>query len=279
MNIFITGGSQGIGLEIIKNFNKKKNKILVTCRSNKSFLRLKKLKGIAKLKIVRANLESSVETMKLAKIANQYFKNSLDVLINNAGAHGEVNFIYNLNIKKWINTIHLNLISPFILAKQMSNILSNKKGVIINICGGGSLKGDQGLSAYGASKAALARLSEVMSLDFVKKNILVYAISPGIFNTGIQKNYLDFLKSNNSKFYNIFNDKLNENNSSYRKICRLFNFLIKSKPKNLSGKIISAQFDKIEFLKKCEKNNAKEIFHLRRIDNIFFKQIVKKNFK
>ena len=277
MNIFITGGSQGIGLEIIKNFNKKKNKILVTCRSDKSYLRLKKLKAIARLKIVRVNLESSIETIKLAKIANQYFKNSLDVLINNAGSNGEVNFIHNLKIKKWINTIHLNLISPFILVKQMSKILSNKKGVVINICGGGSLKGDQGLSAYGASKAGLARLSEVMSLDFVKKNILVYAISPGIFNTKIQKNYLDFLKLNNPKFYNIFNDKLNANNSSYGKICRLFNFLIKSKPKNLSGKIISAQFDKIEFLKKCEKNNLKEIFHLRRIDNIFFKQIIKKN--
>ena len=214
----------------------------------------------------------------LVKKAKKHFK-SLDILINNAGSYGEVGLLNNLNIKKWADTVQLNLISPFILSKEMTNALSKKSGFIFNICGGGAIKAEAGLSVYGATKSGLARLTEVMSLDLKKKNISAYAFSPGMFNTRMQLNYVKFLKTYNLKEYKNFIKKLKETKSSFKKITELFEFLYKKKPKNLSGKLLSAQFDEINTLRKLELLAQDDIFSLRRIDNFLFKKISKTNSK
>ena len=277
MNIFITGGSGGIGKNLINHYNQRKNKLLITCKSKKSLIDLKKIKKKAQIKIVRYDLSSNSETLKLAKQAKLFFKTSLDILINNAGTNGEVELLYNLNLKKWVDTINLNLTAPFILSKEMIPLLKKKKGSIFNICGGGAIKAEIGMSVYGASKCGLARLSEVMSLDLKNKNINVYAISPGMFNTNIHKSYLKFLKKYNSNNYKNFTQKLKNTKSSFKKISDLIEFLQKKNPRNLSGKLLSAQFDEIQTLKKIETSPDNDIFTLRRIDNIFFEKIIKTN--
>ena len=65
-------------------------------------------------------------------------------------------------------------------------------------------------------------------------------------------------------------------NNNLEKVQNTINFLIKKNPINLSGKLISVQFDNVQKISKQRLSDS--FFTLRRIDEFFFSE-KKINFK
>jgi len=61
-----------------------------------------------------------------------------------------------------------------------------KRGCIVNVASTAGLRVGGFLASYGASKAALIHLSNIMALELAGKNIRVNALCPGNFETDIQ---------------------------------------------------------------------------------------------
>jgi len=109
----------------------------------------------------------------------------IDILVNNAGgAYGHDNFL-DLDIESWNKTLALNLISPFILAKEsFAYMKENEGGRIINISSISAKYGGSGRTMhYGAAKSGLEAVTKSLAREGAPYNILVNAIRPGVIDT------------------------------------------------------------------------------------------------
>jgi len=75
----------------------------------------------------------------------------------------------------------------FILKKILPIMKKNKYGAIVNISSIDALSGDdKPQEAYGASKAAMIRLSKSIAIQYASKNIRSNSILPGPIDTPMQ---------------------------------------------------------------------------------------------
>lgn len=189
--VIVTGGSRGIGAEIVKllakldytvilNYNKSE-----TCAKNVEN-ELKKM-GYT-VDIFKADVSKSNEARELILFAlNKYGK--VDVLINNAGI-SQSKLFTDITEKEWDKMINNNLNSVFYCTKAVAdNMIHNKNGLIINIS---SIWGQIGASMevhYSTAKAGIIGFTKALAKELGPSNIRVNAIAPGIIDTDMCKEY------------------------------------------------------------------------------------------
>lgn len=109
--------------------------------------------------------------------------NRLDILVNNAGNTDGKMFL-KTNHDFLNRVMHINFTTPyFIMQAALPQMLKNKYGRIINITSIAGHSGDAGLSAYAASKGALAAASKSIAVEYGRRNITVNCVAPGTIDT------------------------------------------------------------------------------------------------
>ena len=109
---------------------------------------------------------------------------SIDVLVNCAGVCFLVPIISRSSIhplQSFEKLIKINLIGTFDVSRQVSKYM--KKGVIILVSSINAYQGFRFLSAYSASKGAVASMALPMSRDLSSRGTRVVSICPGAFET------------------------------------------------------------------------------------------------
>ena len=174
MNIILTGGSTGIGVEILKKISKnKKDNILVLSRSMGEI-------NLPNVKWISVDLSKEKE---LNKIRQEIINFKCDILINNAGS-GKVSDLEDLDFESMNSECILNLIAPITLTSLVaSNMKKNNFGRIINISSISGVRGTPYLFTYSATKAGLINFTQSSAEYFKGYNITVNAICPGGINT------------------------------------------------------------------------------------------------
>lgn len=111
------------------------------------------------------------------------YKN-IDVLINNAGISIS-NPSEDYKLEDWIQTLNVNLTSPFYLSQLIGNhmISNNIQGSIINITSLGAKFGFPENPAYQTSKGGLQQLTKALAYDWGKYGIRVNNLAPGYIRT------------------------------------------------------------------------------------------------
>lgn len=268
----ITGGSEGLGFEIAKKFILAGASITI-CSRNKNNLKsaefkLKKLLNKnQKLLTIVADISKEKDVKKLIKITIQKLGNC-SILVNNAGIYGPKNKLEKTNWKEWKKTVEINLFGSVLMCRGLINHFKKKKyGKIIQLSGGGATNPLPYLSAYAASKAAIIRFSETLANEVAKYNISVNAIAPGALNTrmldevikaGPDKVGIDFYKRS-------VNQKKN-GGTPLSNASDLAVFLASSQSDNITGKLISALWDKWEdWPKYADKIMKSDVYTIRRI--------------
>tara|TARA_B110000438_G_scaffold301435_1_gene356312 strand:- start:10304 stop:11056 length:753 start_codon:yes stop_codon:yes gene_type:complete len=185
----ITGGTRGIGKELCYEFAKKGCNIIFTyARSSKEAKIIEEdinklgVYAIAK-KINLLHLENIEEFYKFLNEKNI----KIDFLINNA-ASGVMKNSLDTTEKHWDWTMQINVKSPWVLSKKISNIM-NKKGRIINITSPGSTRVINNYFSIGVSKAALESMTRYMAFDLAPKDINVNSISASLLETDAIKHF------------------------------------------------------------------------------------------
>ena len=198
-NIFITGGTSGIGKSIIYKFAKNKYNIFFTYFSNLSEARVIS-KVLKKYNIhfnyVKMDLNSVHSIHNAFKKFSKQFK-KLNIFINNASPPIQrKNFLKLKSVdisKKMQGLLIGNMVS---LKKAVDLIMKNNsltQSTIINISSYSAISGGKNIHLYAASKAALNTLITALSNDTFRRKIKIVSIVPRHIDT------LSFRKNNNIK--------------------------------------------------------------------------------
>jgi NAD(P)-dependent dehydrogenase (short-subunit alcohol dehydrogenase family) len=267
----ISGASRGIGFEISKRFLLDGINISICSRNKKCLVKAKKEleKFNIKKKIIlisKTDISNKADVQKLIKKTFKKFK-KINIIVNNAGVYGPKGYIETINISNWEKAISINLMGALYLSYYGIPILKkNKYSKIIQLSGGGATNPTPYISSYGASKAAVVRLMETISIEVKKFKIDVNSVAPGPINTRM----LDEILQSGSKIVGkeIYRKALKQNKeggSSIKPCLELISFLASNRSNGITGKLISALWDNwSKWPKHLKKLSNKDVYTLRR---------------
>jgi len=193
----------------------------------------------------------------------------IHVLVNNAGIQGPIGPLVENDPDLWAQTIQVNLMGIFFCCKAvLPYMMKQRYGKIINMSGGGATSPRVSFSAYGASKAAVVRLTETLAEEVRDYGIQVNAIAPGAVNTRMLKETLAAGDTAGKKALAEAQRQLETGGTPPELAADLVVFLASDASAGLTGKLIAAPYDD---WRDWDARHIKELmsapwFTLRRID-------------
>lgn len=185
----ITGGTRGIGLEIVKTFKEANSEVI--------------LFGSKKESVDKAVEELKNEGMEVAgyypdlndfddvnNVINEIHKKygHIDILVNNAGISANKK-IEDTTSEDFTKIMDINVNAIFNTTKAVVPFMKDQKnGVILNTSSMVSIYGQPSGVGYPTSKFAVNGLTKSLSRELAPFNIRVNAVAPGVTNTDMVKN-------------------------------------------------------------------------------------------
>ncbi len=182
-NIIVTGGSRGIGAEIVKQLALEGARVAFTYTSRKdsSEALLKELPGSGHfIDALDLSDEASVD-----HFFNEVLKNfgTIDGLVNNAGVTQD-QLILRMKTQDFDKVIQTNLRGTFLCTRAaVKPMLKARKGSIVNITSVIGQTGNAGQVNYAASKAGIEAMSKSIALELASRSIRSNCIAPGFIGT------------------------------------------------------------------------------------------------
>ena len=204
MKILVTGGSKGLGYNIVKNLSKDENNYIYTTY-NKTFPKyFEKLENVELLE-VNFSKNNFMSRMKLIS--------SIDVLINNYHSGYIFKHIYRYEATEILNSFKVNTMPVIDISNYFIKCMKkNKKGIIISILTElTKSKPSLGLGVYTAEKFYIKTVTQHWKKELEAFGINIVNISPKMlntdFNSQIDARYLDKIKKKGgySKIEDIVN--------------------------------------------------------------------------
>lgn len=191
--IIVTGGSRGIGAEIVRVLaSENYNVVLNYNKSEEKAIKIQKeLQEQGKtVEIFKADVSKREEVKKLIQFTLEKFK-TIDVLINNAGI-AQAKIFTDITDEDWNTMIQTNLTSVFYCTQEvLPTMIHNKKGNIINISSIWGMVGGACEVHYSASKAGIDGLTKGLAKELGPSNIRVNSIAPGLIDTEMNNDITD----------------------------------------------------------------------------------------
>ncbi len=194
--IFITGSSKGLGKALAEEYLVDKNNFVF------GFARTHSIKHERyKHFTVDFSNKSTYENFEFPLLENP----EKIILINNAGWVGDVKYVGSQNLQSIEDIFTINVVSLIFLCNQFASKYDslNIPTTILNISSGAANYPIDGWSNYCSTKAAVNMFSQVFQKELEikgKNHIKVFAMAPGIIDTGMQQ---DIRKADKEHFADI----------------------------------------------------------------------------
>ena len=190
--IVITGGTSGIGLELVKHFAINNYKVVFTGRNK--LIANSMLQNLSNFSVYFVETDfSSFDSIlqSVEKIVNEYRK--IDVLINNAG-------VWEMEFKETKDGIETNFgvnhLAPMLFTLKLLPFINKQTGRIINTSSGAHRrnildlediewrnKPYDGIATYSQSKLCNIYLTKQLSKELKNSTVLVNTVHPGYVKT------------------------------------------------------------------------------------------------
>lgn len=180
-NIFITGGSSGIGLALTQLFLHRGDRVGVLARDSKKW-QDNPLSSNNKTSFHAADITNQEEVQNAMHDFSRRF-GPIDIVIANAGmGNSHKTAIPNFDVSEKIFKINI-LGTLYTIQTAFELMYPRRQGQITIISSVAGYVGLAGNAAYCASKSALHKMAESYAIDFYQYGITVMCVSPGFVHT------------------------------------------------------------------------------------------------
>lgn len=287
--VLITGGAKGIGKSVSMRLVADGYSLVCVGRDAVALEELKReasrvaagLNSLARVETLVADLaEAGVGERVFKEIQNRGLPLP-EALVSNAGDYGVLGPIQSADLKAWKKSFDLNffssveLVQSFVQAWEGKGQAGRKKVILMS---GGGLGGSQvwpGIAGYACAKAALYRFMEVVHEEIHPLGFDVNCVAPGAVKTGITDQAERAGAEKLGKLYDATLQVKSKGGDSPELAAELIARLIGPECDGLSGRLLSAKWDRGLLGQSAEISRDKDLLRLRRIDNELFRSVQK----
>jgi NAD(P)-dependent dehydrogenase (short-subunit alcohol dehydrogenase family) len=268
----ITGGSRGLGLEIARHYLRAGAAGVSICGRDAEVVEAarEELAGVAEggQEVLAQAADVSVQEDVGELVANTLSRfPELTILVNNAGVYGPKGTIDSVDWQEWMQAIATNLCGSVLPARALvAHFKRRGYGKIVQLSGGGATRPLPGLSAYGASKAAVVRFAETLAEELRDSHVDVNAVAPGALNTRMLDEVLAAGPERvGQAYYEQALEQQRSGGSPPERAAELAVWLASGASDGVTAKLISALWDPWRALPEHLDDLASDIYTLRRI--------------
>ncbi len=182
-NVIVTGASRGLGLAITRRLVAEGFRVIAVARREGDALR-EQINAAPAGALAFAPFDlGEIDALPGFVAALKKQHGAPYGLVNNAGL-GTEGLLANMHNSQIEELLRINVTAPIILTKYVvRQMMAGGGGRIVNISSIIASTGYNGLTAYGASKAALIGFTKSLSREVGRLGITVNAVAPGFIAT------------------------------------------------------------------------------------------------
>ncbi|NKY85121.1 SDR family oxidoreductase [Nocardia veterana] len=194
----VSGASRGIGYAVAAELLRRGANVLITARKPEPLAaaadQLRALGGPGKVVAVAGNSGDADARAEQVDTAVAEF-GSLDILINNTGINPVYGSLMDADLDAVRKIFDVNVVAALGYIQQAYRAwMGEHGGAVVNLASVAGIRSTGVIAAYGASKAALIRLTEELAWQ-LGPTIRVNAVAPGVVKT----KFADALYSENEE--------------------------------------------------------------------------------
>ena len=181
--LIVTGGSKGIGKNIVLNASRCAKKVLAIGSSDLIYDVLDRKKNIHTIKRDISRIDKDFD--ELSDFLKKYNPSSIGLALC-ASKIGNFGGIVDADFKDWENLYRINVLGNLSILQNILKFSDINTFIrVIFFGGGGAAYGYPDFSGYSLSKVAVVRAVENIGIEFKKdyKNASIVALAPGAVNT------------------------------------------------------------------------------------------------
>jgi 3-oxoacyl-[acyl-carrier protein] reductase len=202
-SVLITGGSRGIGAQIVRQAMEEGAQVAFTYKesTNAANTLAQELAAQYPGQYCLAFQCDVVDTQAMQALAEKILAQfgRLDALINNAAITRDV-VLARMSKEQWDDVISTNLGSMYNVTKPfLLSMVKQGKGSIVNLTSASAVYGFSGQTNYSASKGGIIGFTRSLSAEVAPRGVRVNAVAPGYIQTdmsaAVNPNILEYAKT------------------------------------------------------------------------------------
>jgi NAD(P)-dependent dehydrogenase (short-subunit alcohol dehydrogenase family) len=187
-NVFITGGGSGIGLATVEAILDRGWRAIATdvYAANLDHVQSHLAHHGDRLRCEHLDVTDEAEVVEVIERVEAEF-GPITGLVNCAGIARQCECL-DTSTELFRQVLEINLIGSFVVSREVGKRMAARgRGAIVNISSVSGKRAGYGRVAYGASKAGVISMTQVMASELAQNGIRVNALAPGAVETALAK--------------------------------------------------------------------------------------------
>lgn len=184
----VTGGSRGIGLEIVRRLLAEDARVVICGRKQENLdAAVEHFGNDERLTAIQAHIGKEADVEAMFEVIRER-RGHLDILINNVGMNLLTLSVTDTEPALWRKILETNLNGTFLCSRKAAAMMKERqRGKVVNITSIAGRKASPGMGIYGIAKAGVEMLTRVLASELAPFNIQVNAVSPGMVRTDFSR--------------------------------------------------------------------------------------------